>query len=376
MIFKKLGQTGITVSSIGQGTVDVGKYFDKVSYEYGIKYGIDHGLTFIDTAENYVDGMSETVIGNAIHGIRDKVVLSTKISSDNLKYDDVIRSAENSLKRLRVDAIDLYQIHWSNTNINIAETMRAFDKLYKDGKILNVGVSNFLPIEIEKSCHKSYSFGGIVSNQVEYNLYNRFAEKYSIPYCRSNNIIIISYSPLNRGFPFRNKKAFSIMCGLANKYNKTICQISLNWIASQEGIIAIPFSTNLEHIKQNSEAVDFVLDKDDSDLIINKVFGEIEYCNTKDIRVIDGGFRNYKVYKNKKEAIDNKLNFSPSPLDLARFLSYLTEDQIRMVNPIRAIISKDTNYKYDLVEGRIKYWSWVLAFGEEKDIPLYVIDKD
>ena len=375
MIFKELGNTGIIIPAIGQGA-NIGPFYEEALYERNIRYGIDSGLTFIDTSEAYMNGISETIIGNAIKSVRDNVILSTKVSSDNLRYDDIIKSAENSLKRLQVEVIDLYQIHWPNSSVDILDSMRAFDKLYKDGKIKNVGVSNFLPFEIDKTFHKKYSFGGIVSNQIEYNLYDRFAERYSIPYCREHNITVISYCPLNRGEHFKNKEISSLISNIANKYGKTISQIFLNWIVSHDGVIAIPFSNNTEHIKQNAEASDFVLDEVDFNLINDKIFGKIEHCNIKDIRVAKEVFTNSEVYLNRKEAVGNNLNFSPSPQDLADFLSDLTDKQIEMVKPIKVAISKNPNYKYDLIEGGIRYWSWVLAFGEEKEIPLYIIDSN
>lgn len=375
MLFKKLGKTDILVPAIGQGTADVGRHYEGVSHEYNIRFGIDHGLTFIDTAETYADGLSEELVGKAIQGVRDKVVLSTKVKPDNLKYNDVMTAAENSLRRLRVETIDLYQIHWPNINIDISETMRAFEQLYKDGKIRCVGVSNFLPVEIDAIRSEDYSFNWIVSNQIEYNLYDRFAERYILPYCVKNDISVISYCPLNRGGLFKNDSAL-LLEDMAKKYGKTIYQIALNWLISKEGVVAIPFSTNISHIKQNAAAADFKLSEEDIDIINNRLGGRIEYCEVNDIKVIEGGFRNHKVYQSKEEAIENRFGFSPSPIELSQFLSGLTEEQIEMIKPIRAVRSNEHDFKYDLIEGRVRYWGWVLAFNNKRDIPLYITDRN
>ncbi len=108
-----------------------------------IRMAVDLGVNFLDTATAYGDSVSETVLGKAIKGIRDKVVLATKVVAAELAYDDVIASCEGSLQRMGVDCIDLFQIHWPNQDIPMDETLRAFDKLKADGKIKYMGVCNF-----------------------------------------------------------------------------------------------------------------------------------------------------------------------------------------------------------------------------------------
>ena len=134
-------------SLIGQGCMGIGGEFEKddtqqVEHVRALQYGIDLGLNFLDTAEIYSDGYSEELVGRAVKGNRDRVFISTKFSPENSSYKDVLKAAEGSLRRLNTDYIDLYQAHWPNPKISVAETMAAMEKLLADGKIRQIGLSN------------------------------------------------------------------------------------------------------------------------------------------------------------------------------------------------------------------------------------------
>ncbi|HLI46987.1 MAG TPA: aldo/keto reductase, partial [Geobacterales bacterium] len=243
---------------------------------------------FFDTAEIYGDGVSETVLGKGLKEIRDNVVIATKVSPSHLRYKDVLKACENSLKRLNTDRIDLYQIHWPNFYIPLKETAQAMDELYKQGKIKAVGVSNF-PVPMIKEFKKNLKVAPLVSNQVQYNLVERLVEKEIAKYCRRNGMSIIAYSPLAQGLLtgkysssniptdairrnkawFRKENLDKIMNllreleSLSNKYNKKISQISLNWLISHPNTIAIPGAKTLEQLKENVESCDFELSKSD-----------------------------------------------------------------------------------------------------------------
>ena len=134
MNHKELANTGTRLAEIGLGTWQ---------YEGGVeplRTGIALGACFIDTAESY---STEEVVGRAIQGIRNKVFVATKVSPRHFRRSDVIRSAEASLRRLKTDYIDLYQLHWPNYAVPIEETMAAMEKLVESGKIRFIGVSNF-----------------------------------------------------------------------------------------------------------------------------------------------------------------------------------------------------------------------------------------
>ncbi len=152
---KPLGNTGETIPEIGLGTWRYAGGSDP------LRAGIALGADLIDTAERYG---TEGAVGEAIMGIRDKVFVATKVRHENLRYDDVLRAADNSLKEIGIDYIDLYQIHRPNAEVQIAETMRALDELVDAGKVRHLGVSNFSVAQMEEA--QAESKNRIVSNQV------------------------------------------------------------------------------------------------------------------------------------------------------------------------------------------------------------------
>lgn len=365
--------SSLRVPYIGQGFGGIrdGSRSSNLEEEIYIKSlitGIENGLTLIDTAEAYADGYSEELIGKAVLGRRDDVQIATKFSPENNHFNDVIKSAEKSLKRLQTDYIDLYQIHWPNPMISIAETISAMEHLIQQGKVLSIGVSNFSTRDL-KEASSVLTSGAIVTNQVEYNLFDRFIEESQFPFCRDNNIKIIAYSPLDKGRTTDGDLRHQLLSNLSAKYSKTVEQIALNWLTTSEMVIAIPTSRSQTHIIENSQSLDFSLSTADRNLIDIQCAATPEYINPKQISVSLSGEGNRLAYQTISEAIENKLGLCPSPLELAEFIK--NGDPIK---PVRLILSKENgNVKtHDLVEGRLRYWAWVLAFNSEKAVPAYV----
>jgi len=375
MKYKKLGKTHTKISAIGQGCMGIGGYFSKDSLQddnqvKALKLGIELGMTVMDTAESYGKGHSEELVGRAVEGIRNNVFIATKVSPEHLSYDALLKSAEGSLHRLKTDYIDLYQVHWPNPKIPISETMHALEQLLKEGKIRHVGVSNFSPKEL-KEAKAAISEDKIVSVEVEYNLFDRTIENRLLPYCESESITIIAYSPLDQGKIASGDKRIKALQKIANKYNRTMAQVALNWLISHHSVIAIPKSANPVHIKENAAATDFVL-LDEDFREISKIFTqECVYVPVNRIRVILGGQGNRQVYQTVEEAIENKLGFVPSPMDLAHDIQ-----KGEVLKPVRVRRSTDKtgNYDFDLIEGRIRYWAWVIAHNRKNPIPVYIRD--
>lgn len=375
MQYKELGKKHTKIPVIGQGCMGIGGYLSKDSLQddnqiKALRLGIELGMTFLDTAEAYGNGHSEELVGRAVKEIRENVFIATKVSPEHLSCDALLKSAEGSLHRMKTDYIDLYQVHWPNPKIPISETMRAMERLLKEGKIRHVGVSNFSLMEL-KEAKEVISEDEIVSVEVEYNLFDRTIENNLLPYCGSESIITIAYSPLDQGKIASGDKRIKALQKISNKYNRTMAQVALNWLISHHSVIAIPKSANLEHIKENAAATDFVLLNEDF-REISKIFTQkCVYVPVNRIRVILGGQGNRQVYQTIEEAIENKLGFVPSPMDLARDIQ-----KGEVLKPVRVIRSTDktSNYDFDLIEGRIRYWAWVIAYNEKKPIPVYIRD--
>ncbi len=254
MEHKELGTTGVRIPEIGLGTWQ---------YRGGVeplRRGIDLGGDLIDTAEMYG---TEGVVGEAIKGIREKVLVATKVTGTHLRYDEVLRAADGSLKKLGIDCIDLYQIHWPDRSVPIRETMRAMEELVDQGKVKFIGVSNFYLRDLEQAqaCMRKNQ---IVANQVKYSLVERGIEKDMLGYCQKHGITIIAYSPLDKGVLtrkplLRNRGSLKVLERIARETGRTIAQVALNWCIAKPNVIAIPKSDSIERTVENCGASGWLL---------------------------------------------------------------------------------------------------------------------
>lgn len=366
MKFKELGRSGLQIPVIGQGCMGIGGGLTQdnahdESHIRALQLGIDLGLTFIDIAEAYGQGHAEELVGRAIEGRRDDIIISTKFSPENNGYQEVLLAAERSLKRLRTDRIDLYQVHWPNPTIPLEETMRAMEELLRNGKVRQIGLSNFSKREMmaAQACLKE---GMLQSNQVEYNLFDRFIEKSGIyEHCLQHGMTIIAYSPLDKGCLAPNWKR---LVAIAAYYEKTVSQIILNWLQQRPGVILIPKALQENHIRENATASDFAMSAEHIAEIDRLFPAEWAQIPPDIIEVSQVGEDNRKVYRTLQEAIENCLNFVPSPRELS-------QDILRgePVKPVRLMPRSDG--RYDLIEGRVRYWAYVIAYGN-KPIPAYI----
>lgn len=201
----KLGKTNLEVSRIGLGTLAFGHKMkgiqDKDEIHSCINFALDNGINLIDTAEEYSGGLTERFIGEVIkkRGDREDLVLVTKVSHNHLRYQEVIRAANNSLERLQTDYLDIYLVHWPWCYSPISETMKAMDQLLTEGKIRYVGVSNYHNALVQEAMSNLQN-GEIIANELEYNLVNRSIEKEILPFLRQNRIVVLAYYPLLSGF--------------------------------------------------------------------------------------------------------------------------------------------------------------------------------
>lgn len=255
---KTLGGTQTQVPEIGLG---VWQYRGGVA---PLQHGIELGANLIDTAEMY---RTEDVVGEAVQGMRERVFIASKVSGDHLGYDQVLRAAEASLRRLDIDTIDLYQIHWPSRGTPIKETMRAMESLVDSGRVRYIGVSNFSTKDLAEA-QAAMEHHPIVSNQVLYNLRRREAERTLLPYCQRHAVTLIAYTPLDSGklaggrglLSARNIK---VLHEIAGQYRKTPAQVALNWCVSHDNVIAIPKSDSVSRTAENCGASDWRLSAED-----------------------------------------------------------------------------------------------------------------
>lgn len=250
--------SGETVPALGQGTWKMGDYERKRADEVNaLKAGIDLGLTLIDTAEMYADGVSEEITGEAIAGRRDEVFLVSKVLPSHASHEQTIRACERSLKRLGTDRIDLYLLHWRG-GYGLDDTVSGFEALQQAGKIRHWGVSNFDVDDMEELL----SLGGkaVATNQVLYNLSRRGIEYDLLPWQQRHKVPVMAYSPIEQGRLASHRDLKRI----ADAHGKTPAQIALAFVLAQPNVIAIPKAGTVEHVRQNAEAADILLTPEDA----------------------------------------------------------------------------------------------------------------
>ena len=249
------------------------------------------GVTTFDTAEVYGNGYSEQLVAEALADVRDQVVYATKVFANHLEYQQVIEACEGSLKRLKTDYIDLYQIHWpagsfKNKVVPIEETMKALTDLKQQGKIRAIGVSNFSKDQLAEASQ----YGQIDSIQPPYSLFWRQVEQEIMPYCVEHNISIIAYSSLAQGLLTgkfapehkfeegdiraknklfqgehyqRAQAALAQLRPIAERHGCTLAQLSLAWLIAQPQTSAIVGARNAEQAVQNAKTAEVNLSPED-----------------------------------------------------------------------------------------------------------------
>ena len=288
---RRLGTSDIRISPIVMGMWQAGQEMwtgiDDAEIRRAVHAAVEAGINAFDTAEMYGKGHSERMLAAATAGIRDKVVYMTKVFSNHLQYDQVIAACNRSLKNLKTDRIDLYQIHWPSGSwgsrpVAIEETMRALNDLKAQGKIRAIGVSNFSRAQIEEAG----GFGRIDSFQPPYSLFWRHVEKDAMHYCQTNNVTLLAYSPMAQGILTgkfgsqhrfekgdhraghrlfqpdmlaRVQQAMERLRPVAERQGVTLAQLALAWVISHPGTCAIAGARSSTQAAENARAGDIAM---------------------------------------------------------------------------------------------------------------------
>ena len=295
MELRFLGTSEVQISPIIMGTWQAGKEMwvgiDDSETTKALRAAFEEGITTIDTAEYYGHGHSERVIGKALADVRDQVVYATKVFPNHLKYDQVLEACHRSLKNLKTDYIDLYQIHWPAGSwgtefVPVEETMGAMNDLKERGLIRAIGVSNFSRTQLEEAAQ----YGRIDSLQPPYSLFWRQVEKDAQPYCVENTITILAYSSMAQGLltgkfgpnhkfaqgdhRSRNKlfkaenyqrvqQALERLRPIAGRYGISLGQLALGWLIVQPNTCAIAGARNAQQVEQNAKAGEILISPGD-----------------------------------------------------------------------------------------------------------------
>lgn len=301
MLYQRLGKSGLVVSKLCLGTMTFGNELNEHDSIEMIERFMERGGNFIDTANVYVAGESEKIVGKAIREHRSEVVLATKVrmrtSQDvngaGLSRKHIMEQVEHSLRRLQTDYIDLYQAHVWDELTPIEETLRAFEDLITQGKVRYIGCSNFLAWQMMKAvCYSEfYRYPRLISVQPEYSLINREMDREVMPLCRAEDIGVIPWAPLGSGFltgkykrgskpqygrlgrakgeaswenrnTERNFNILDELLSVSAELGKTAGQTALNWLMHKPGVTSPIFgATSLEQFEENIDVFDWQLDQ-------------------------------------------------------------------------------------------------------------------
>jgi len=250
--------SGEAVPVLGQGTWSMGEDRKRRAQEVAaLRLGLDLGMTLVDTAEMYADGGAEEVVAEAMAGRRAEVFLVSKVLPQHATRRGTIAACHASLKRLRTERLDLYLLHWRGS-VPLAETLDAFETLVRSGDIRYWGVSNFDTADMEELAGLP---GGTAAacNQVLYNLARRGIELDLLPWSRERQIPIMAYSPIDQARLLKNP----VVRRVALRRDVAPAQVALAWVLAREGVLAIPKSSNLDHVRESRDAHDLQLTRED-----------------------------------------------------------------------------------------------------------------
>lgn len=248
--------SGTPVPRLGQGAWQIGESRARRAAELAaLKLGIDLGLTLIDTAEMYGNGASEALVAEAIAGRREQVYVVSKVLPRNASRRGTIAACERSLKQLETDYLDLYLLHWRESE-PLDETLEAFVTLRQRGSIRHYGVSNFDRTDLDEA--RALPGGAaIAANQVLYNLEHRGIEWDLLPWCREHGVPLMAYSPLGSdGAPLLANRT---LAAVAKRLGATPARVALAWLLRHPNVVVIPKASSDAHVRDNRAALDLVL---------------------------------------------------------------------------------------------------------------------
>lgn len=366
-----LGYNGPRVPAIGQGTMGIGGFFESThdndaEFVRLLRLGVDLGLSVIDTAEVYADGHAEELVGRAVRDVRGQVTLVTKFSAEHSRAPEVIAAAEGSLRRMATDVIDVYMPHWPNPQVPFAETLQALDSLVRSGKVRQVGLSNFSAADAALAAQYLPPHA-LACLQNEYSLIERTVEETILPYCAAHSLALMAYSPFGQGKLLVRNARTEALFDMAQRYQASPAQLALAWLLRQASVLAIPKAAREINLRTNAAVLTLDIAATDLEQLSASFRSVVQDIATDQIEVgqaEDGR----KVYCTLEQARANAFGMAPSPQELSDEIKSLGG---KLQKPIK--VRRDpVSGRYHLLEGRIKYWGWVIAYGNARPIPAMV----
>ncbi len=350
---------GIVVGVIGQGTAlefcaSAGSLRQAVGL---LRLGADLGMTLVDTAPSYEYGLAEAALGRALGEARDRFVVATKFPPECSAPDQLVASVESSLRRLHTDAIDLLQIHWPHPTIPLAETLGAMVRLVERGLVRALGLGNCTTEQLG-AARRGEAAPHLVAVQQEFSLAQRTAATDTLPLCQEHGLALLAYSPLGRGRVVARGHGSATLARLARRLEVSPATVALAWLAAESGVIPIPRASSEKHIRQNAAAGELAL----------AFAPHVEEIDPARIVVQDDDPA-HPTYTTLEQARANGLGLVPGPSELAERIA-----AGELLKPVRVepLASGATMTGYRLIEGRVRYWAWVIAWQGRRPITAIV----
>ncbi|UVI30977.1 aldo/keto reductase [Paenibacillus spongiae] len=248
---------------LGQGTWNIGDNPSTAQEEISaLRFGVELGMNLIDTAEMYGNGRSESLVGEAIEGIRDEVFLVSKVYPHHAGRSQIGKSCEESLRRLKTDRLDLYLLHWRG-GVPLSETIEGMEKLVEEGKIMRWGVSNLDTADM-KELFRLPDGTHCTTNQVLYHLGSRGIEYDLLPWMREHHLPLMAYSPLAQAGALRaGLVTHPVVSEIAHRHRSNPFQLLLAWCIRNGDVIAIPKASTEQHVLENAAAALIELTNED-----------------------------------------------------------------------------------------------------------------
>lgn len=307
MQYRNLGNSGVKVSEVGLGTDQFGRRVDKDRVRQIVGVALDNGINLFDTADIYSHGLSEEYLGEALRGHRHEVVIATKGRSpmgdgpndQGASRYHLMNALEASLRRLRTDHVDLYQIHSFDRTTPLEETMRTLDDMVRSGRVRYIGASNYQAWQVCR-CNdlaERYGWERFVTVQPHYHMLEREVEREMVPYCRAFNLGILPYFPLAAGLltgryevgaepPPDTRAAFSEeahryinryataenfqimhkLTAFAHQRGHTLVELAIAWLLAEPMVCSVIAGVSkVEHVAPNARACEWTLTPDEMD---------------------------------------------------------------------------------------------------------------
>lgn len=361
------------LNPIGIGTMGFGGYFSRdLENNQGqvrlIEAAYDLGVNVVDTAEVYGEGAAEETIGKTSANVRNNLFIMSKFSPENSSSDNIRKSVDNSLKRIKREYLDVYQPHWPQPGVRLDDTLGTLEDLKLAGKIRFAGLSNF-PLSHLSSLDIG-RFPSLRFFQCEFNPIEKSIAEGLLPLVNNLDGALIAYSPFREGQIFKSEKfaEFQVFC---DSLGFMPSQVLLAWGVFNGKTIVIPKVSSLKHLKDNIDSIKVNLSSTDVDYVSNLFAPKIrKILPSEVIPDIPVKEDQRKIYRNIHEAKLNIYNLNPGPMEI---VTEIEDNAGKLYKPIK-VEKKNREGQYVLVDGRLRFWAWVILFGWNKPIDAVIVD--